>query len=238
MKNIRVKFQEIILFEDDNYIIINKPAYLSTLEDRKDQINVDLLAKKYFAKSIVNHRLDKETSGVLVIAKHEEAYRHFSILLEKHKVNKIYQALVWGTHAFEELLIEAPLHISGSGKVKIDPKGKYSATIVRSVEKFKNNTLVECKILTGKKHQIRIHLASADASIVNDETYGGKPLFLSDVKRNYRPKGEEEERPLSRRVCLHSKKLSFISLDGKEIVVEAPLPKDIEVILKQLRKFG
>lgn len=239
MKSInKIKFEEIILHEDDNYIIIDKPAYLSTLEDRKDSVNVNLLAKKYNPDCIINHRLDKETSGALVIAKNEEAYRHFSILLEHHKVNKIYQALVWGTHQFEEMLIEAPLHITGSGKVRLDPRGKHSATIVRTTEKFRTNTLVECKILTGKKHQIRIHLANVEAPIVNDDTYGGKPLFLSDVKRKYKGKDFEEEKPLSRRVCLHSKKVSFESLDGKEVTVVAPLPKDIEIILKQLRKFA
>ena len=231
-----MNFKEHIIFEDDNYIIINKPPFVSTLQDRVDKINISDLAKEYYANAIVNHRLDKETSGVLVIAKSENAYRHFAILLENRAVDKYYQALVWGIHNFEQLLIEAPLRVSGSGKVSIDPRGKYSATIAKTIEKFKNQTLVECKLLTGKKHQIRIHLASANASIVHDPLYGGAPLLLSDIKKKYKPKTEVDELPISRRVLLHAKTIRFESLDGKIIEVTTDFPKDIELVLKQIRK--
>ncbi len=232
-----MNFKKHILYEDDHYIIIDKPPYVSTLQDRVDAVNISDLAKEYDPKAIVNHRLDKETSGLLVIARSEEAYRHFSILLEHRNVEKHYHALVWGIHQFNEMLIEAPLKVTGSGKVHIDPAGKYSATVVKTLEHFGQHSLLECKILTGKKHQIRIHLASGDASIIHDERYGGEPLFLSNIKRNYRPKKEVEERPISRRVLLHAYSIEFESIDGKRIKLQSEYPDDFNLVLKQLRKF-
>jgi len=237
-KKLKFKFSEAIVFEDDEYIIIDKPPFISTLQDRFDSINISDLAKEYCPGAIVNHRLDKETSGLLVIAKNEEAYRHFSILLENHEVHKLYHTIVWGTHQFQEMLIEAPLLVTNSGKVRVDPAGKYSATIVKTLELFPKHSLLECKILTGKKHQIRIHLGSGGAPIIHDGTYGGDPLYLSDLKRNYKGKSSSEERPLSRRVMLHSKQLAFENQAGKLIELDTDYPSDFELILKKLRKFS
>jgi len=234
----KIKFEDLIIFQDDNYIIINKPPHISTLDDRHDPVNIKLLAKKYMESTQVNHRIDKETSGVLVIAKHAEAYRHFSILLEDRKVDKTYHAITWGRHNFEEMLIEAPIEIRNNGRVVVTAKGKYSATIAKTLKIYSNNTLIECKPITGKKHQIRVHLASGEAPIINDELYGGNSLFLSDLKRKYKPKDELEERPLMDRFALHAKKINFISLGGEEINVEADYPKDFSRVIKQLDKWG
>ena len=238
MKIHKLKFEDLIIFQDDNYIIINKPPHVSTLDDRHDPVNIKLLAKAYLETTQVNHRIDKETSGVLVIAKQAEAYRHFSILLEERKVDKTYHAVTWGRHNFEEMLIEAPIEIRNNGRVVVSPKGKHSATIAKTLKIYNNNTLVECKPITGKKHQIRVHLASRDAPIINDELYGGEPLYLSGLKRKYKPKYELEERSLMDRFALHAKEIKFISLDGEEIHVVADYPKDFQRVIKQLDKWG
>lgn len=238
MKIRKLKFDDLIIFQDDNYIIINKPPHVSTLDDRHDPINIKLLAKDYLESTQVNHRIDKETSGVLVIAKHAEAYRHFSILLEDRKVEKTYHAISWGRHNFEEMLIEAPIEIKGNGRVVVSARGKYSATKAKTLKIYNNNTLIECKPITGKKHQIRIHLASGDAPIINDELYGGAPIYLSSLKKKYKPKDELEERSLMDRFALHAKEIKFVSLDGKEIHIEAEYPKDFDRVIKQLDKWG
>ena len=237
-KNKSIKFSDIIIHEDDNYIIVNKPPHFATLDDRHDPVSIKSLAKEYLPEAQVNHRLDKETSGALVIAKHPEAYRHFSILLEDRKVDKTYHAIVWGIHNFQEMMIEAPLEIKSNGRVVVNSKGKQSSTVARTLKIYDNNSLIECKPITGKKHQIRIHLASGGAPIINDELYGGKDIFLSDLKKKYRPKDEQEERSLMDRFALHSKELSFKSIDGKTINVIADYPKDFERVIKQLNKWG
>lgn len=237
-KNNQIIFTDFIIYEDDNYIIINKPPHLSTLDDRHDKINIKALSKSYYTDAQVNHRLDKETSGVLVIAKNPNAYRHFSILLENRNAKKTYHAIIWGVHNFNEMLIEAPLEIKSNGKVIVSNLGKYSATIAKTLKIYNHFSLVSCQPITGKKHQIRIHLASGGAPIINDELYGGNPIFLSHLKKKYKPKEEQEERSLINRFALHSYNLSFKSIDGKEINVTAPYPKDFERVVKQLEKWG
>ena len=238
MKKTKINFNDLIIYEDDNYIIINKPPHISTLDDRHDLINIKSLAKSYFNNAQVNHRLDKNTSGILVIAKNEDAYRHFSLLLENREVEKTYHAIVWGRHNFEEMLFEAPLEIKNNGKVIVSSRGKYSATLAKTLKIYNNHSLIECRPITGKKHQIRIHLASGEASIIGDGLYGGDFLYLSDIKRNYKPKQEQEEVALMDRFALHSKALKFTSIDGKEINIETEYPKDFQRVVKQLDKWG
>ena len=234
-----VRFKDLILFENDNYIVINKPPYLSTLEDRNDSYNVLSLAKDYWSEAQVCHRLDKETSGALAIAKHPEAYRHFAISLEKRKVKKIYHALLNGIHDFQNVEANQPIH-TGNNKSRIDfREGKASMTLIETLEYFKSTTLVKCFPVTGRLHQIRVHLAYLHAPIACDPAYGGEPIFLSSVKKKFKMAKYEEEQPLIKRVALHAFSLAFKDLgeEGDAIVeIEAPYPKDFEVLVKQLRK--
>ena len=94
MKHFKIEFEDIILFEDENYVLVNKPPFLSTLEDRNEKVNLLRLARTYTPDAQVCHRLDKDTSGVLAIAKNPEAYRHLSIQFEKRQVTKLYHAVV------------------------------------------------------------------------------------------------------------------------------------------------
>ena len=89
MKHFKTEFADIILFEDENYVLVNKPPFLSTLEDRKEKVNLLRLARTYTPDAQVCHRLDKDTSGVLAIAKNPDAYRHLSIQFEKRQVTKL-----------------------------------------------------------------------------------------------------------------------------------------------------
>lgn len=233
-------FKDLILFENDDYIVVNKPPFIASLDERTTgaEVNILRLAKQYLADAQVCHRLDKETSGAIVIAKNPEAYRSLSMQFEKRKVNKIYHAVVDGQFQFDNLFIELPILNDGNKNVTIDrAEGKRAETYFNSIKYFKHYTLVECKPITGRMHQIRIHLATQRAAICGDDMYKGKPVFLSALKKGYRLSKDEEEQPIMKRFALHAKHIVFKGLDGQDISVEAPYPKDFTTLLKLLNKF-
>ena len=229
-------FSDLILFEDDQYIVINKPPYLSTLEDRNSPVNLLKLARAYHPDASVCHRLDKETSGLLVISKNETAYKYFAHLLQEREVVKVYHALVEGRREIHELELNKPIY-SSSSRSRIDFKqGKQSLTLVTTVEIYKQHTLVACMPFTGRMHQIRVHLADAGMPIIGDEEYGGKPLLLSQIKRKYSHGKFEEEKPMIGRVALHAAGLSFTDMSNKTQKLSAPYPRDLQAAITQLEK--
>lgn len=238
----KLNFPDLILFENEDYVVINKPPHVATLDERNaDNPNSILrLARTYTPDAQVAHRLDKETSGCLAIAKNPEAYRHLAMQFEHREVAKRYHAVVSGIHDFEGISVYLPiLPLPRDGVVKIDrQKGKEAETIFNTLRAYRLHTLVECMPITGRMHQIRIHLTCLKAPIVGDETYGGKPAYLSELKRNYNLKKETDELPLIKRVALHAHSLTFAGLDGQEMTIEAPYAKDFDVLVKQLVKFS
>jgi 23S rRNA pseudouridine955/2504/2580 synthase len=231
------EFRNWIIFENEDYIVINKPPYISTLNDRNDKINIISLARQYTADAQVCHRLDKETSGCLAIAKNPDAYRHLSIQFENREVVKVYHAVVAGLHQFEEEMVEKPILALGHGVVKIDrQKGKDAETIFNTLRTYKKHTLVECLPVTGRMHQIRIHLSTLGCPIAGDEQYGGEPIFVSSLKKKFNLKKDTEELPLIKRVALHAYELHFFGLKNEKISNIAPYPKDFDVLIKQLEK--
>lgn len=233
------KFADIILHEDDNLIVINKPPFLASLDERDGGgVSVHRLAKNYYIDSQVCHRLDKETSGLLLIAKNPETYRAISIEFEHRRVSKIYHAVIEGTRIFEDLLVDLPIHNMGNKNVTIDrANGKRAETYFKSLHYFKHYTLVECRPVTGRMHQIRIHLATQRASIVGDKLYNGKPVFLSEIKkRGFTLSKGQEEQPIMKRFALHARELHFV-LNGKDYRFEAPYAKDFATLIKLLGKF-
>lgn len=235
----KLQFEDLIVFEDEDYLLINKPPHMSTLDDRASEgkDNIIGMAKEYLETAQVCHRLDKETSGILAIAKHPEAYRHMAIQFEKREVNKVYHAVVSGVHEYKDILVDKPILPGKTGSVKIDMKGKTSQTIFNTLKIYLAHTLIEARPVTGRMHQIRIHLAVLGTPIVQDEQYGGKPLYLSAIKKkNFNLKKYTEERPLISRVALHAQALHFKLLNGETKVVEAPYPKDVRALVNQLEK--
>lgn len=234
------KFDELIIHEDENLIIINKPPFLASLDEREGgDINVLRLAKKYHPDIQVCHRLDKETSGLLVLAKNPEAYRLVSIEFEKRRVNKIYHAIIHGIHNFDELHVDLPILNQGNKNVSIDrARGKAAETYFRSLKYFRDFTLMECRPITGRMHQIRIHLATQRASIVGDTMYRGRPVYLSEIKKRGFSLGKgQEEQPIMKRFALHAHNLEF-TIDGRGYALEAPYPKDFATFLKLLEKYN
>lgn len=233
---------ELIVFENEDYILINKPPHLASLDERTNDKaqSVLRLAKAYHADAQLCHRLDKETSGILAIAKNPDAYRHLAMQFEHRKVTKRYHAVVNGVHQFDNVSVYLPIAPLKDGTaVRIDrEKGKLAETIFTTLQAFRTATLVECRPITGRMHQIRVHLMCLKAPIVNDATYGGEPLFLSSLKRKFNLKQGTEELPLIQRVALHAHSLTFALLDGEEQTFTAPYPKDFGVLVKQLQKFA
>jgi 23S rRNA pseudouridine955/2504/2580 synthase len=186
----------------------------------------------------VCHRLDKETSGAILIAKNPEAYRSASMQFERRKVTKIYHAVVDGQFTFNDLFVDLPILNDGNKNVTIDrQEGKRAETYFNSLKYYKHYTLVECKPVTGRMHQIRIHLATQRASICGDAMYRGKPVFLSSLKKGYRIAKDEVEQPIMKRFALHARHLVFKGLDEQDIVIDAPYPKDFATLIKLLDKF-
>ena len=234
----KIDFKSLVLLETDNYLVINKPPFLASLSDRNSRINVLDLARVHHDDVHLCHRLDKETSGVLVIAKNAEAYRSASLQFQKREVGKIYKAVVNGVHTFENEEVDLPILNLSKGVVKISNKGKAALTFFKTERVFRSYTTVNCYPITGRTHQIRIHLSSIGAPIVADRQYGGEDLYLSRIKRNYNLKKGTSELPLISRVALHAKQIQFLDLDGSELIVDAPYPKDFAVLLKQLEAHG
>lgn len=233
-------FKDLILFEDNDYIVVNKPPFVASLDERggSGEVNILRLARQYADDAQVCHRLDKETSGAILIAKNPEAYRNASMQFERRKVTKIYHAVVDGQFIFNDLFVDLPILNDGNKNVTIDrAEGKRAETYFNSIKYYKHYTLVECKPVTGRMHQIRIHLATQRASICGDAMYRGKPVFLSNLKKGYRIAKDEEEQPIMKRFALHAKHLVFKGIDGQDIVIDAPYPKDFATLIKLLDKF-
>lgn len=225
---------DILLFENEDYFLVNKPPFVATLDDRVEKINLLSLAKQYSADAQACHRLDKDTSGVLAFAKHPEAYRHLSMQFEHREVAKVYHAVVDGIHRFQNQLVDAPILKQDDGIVKLSKQGKDAQTYFTSLKSYRQHTLIECKPITGRMHQIRIHLASLGASITGDTQYGGRPVLLSQLKRGFNLKKFTEEQPLIKRMALHAFSLEFALTNGQKQLFEAPYPKDFAALVRQL----
>jgi len=245
-----------VLFEDDHLLALDKPAGLLSSPDRYDPQRPNLMkllhaaiaAGKPWARErhltyLMNaHRLDFETSGVMLLAKNKPALVALANLFGSEKPLKKYVALVRGTPAEDKFDVDAKLapHPLKIGLMRVDPKnGKKSRTRFEVLEKFSDYTLLQCEPLTGRTHQIRVHLRYAGFPVVADELYGGKKLWLSRLKRDYRLKPGHEERPLLSRVALHAETLTLPHpVTGRMVTVIAPWPKDLKVAVKYLRQFA
>lgn len=238
----KISFADYIIHEDEDFLAVNKPPYVSSLQERlagKKIPNLLAMAREYNEKLQLCHRLDKETSGVLLMSKNSDAYRWAAMQFEARNVGKIYHAVACGVHKFEQTEINLPIAKVGNAMAAIDrEKGKPATTYFNTLKAFRGFTLVECIPVTGRMHQIRIHLKCLRAPIVQDEAYGGKPIYLSNIKRDFKLKGIEEEQPLISRVALHAKQLIMPIGENAMLELEAPYPKDIKALINQLERYA
>lgn len=235
----RWKPRENVLWSDDVLLAVDKPAGLLVIPGGYDKGEHMLeILEPVFGPLWVVHRLDRDTSGVILFARTADAHRALNAQFEERATHKVYHALVTGEPRWTEQAVELPLRPDGDRRHRtvVDPEqGKPSATRFRVLERFAGYTLLEALPLTGRTHQIRAHLAALGLPIVADELYeGGAGLFLSAIKPGYRGKGAEE-RPLLGRVGLHARLLEIEHpLTHQRLRFEAPYPKDLRAALYQL----
>jgi RluA family pseudouridine synthase len=258
-----------ILFQDDDLLVVNKPAGVLTVPGRQGGVSLreilgrdDDAAKRpsgspcgtgvspvdsqrsgtHAGKLLLVHRLDRGTSGVLLLAKTADAQRALARQFEMRQIEKTYLALVAGSPEDDSGEIHAPIapHPRITGKMVVSQKrGRSARTRWRVEERLSGVTLLRCRPVTGRQHQIRVHLALIGLPLLVDELYGQTPAFhLSSIKPGYRPSSRREEKPLIGRLTLHAESLRLSHPRTAEPVrVEAPLPKDFRATLAQLRKL-
>ena len=236
---LKIKFD--IIVENEHFLAINKPAGLLSIPDRvQSQPSLkDILLEKYGSIFVV-HRLDRDTSGIILFAKDEATHKYLSQLFESRNVEKYYRALVLGCPAQKTGTIDGPIseHPLHKGLMQVHRNGKPSLTDYEVIEEYKSYSLLQFRLHTGRTHQIRVHSKNIGHPIACDELYGdGKPLLLSSIKRKFKlSKKEEEERPMLNRLALHSYRLKFNDAGGEIFDIVAELPKDLRALMQQLKK--
>lgn len=226
-----------IVFEDDYLIAVNKPSGWISVPGRNAE-NVSCVLSKLQSSHdslLPVHRIDKETSGTLVIAKTAEVHKAMNAIFMNRLVDKEYQALVHGDLGQTTEVVNF-LSPGGSGKIKVSKKGKKAESIFIPEDRFGSWTWCKVKITTGRTHQIRVHGAHLGHPLVGDILYGGKTLSIHDIKSSARH--DESSRPLINRTALHALKLTFKHpISKEELKIESPLPKDLKASLNQLHKW-
>jgi 23S rRNA pseudouridine1911/1915/1917 synthase len=237
-KEVEIKPQNIpisILYEDKDILVVNKPKGMvvhpangnpdGTLVNAVMAICHDSLSGigGEIRPGIV-HRLDKDTSGVIVVAKNDKAHINLSEQIKNHEVEKVYWALVRGIVKENEATISMPMGRSTKDRKKmaVDRKGKEAITHFRVLERYPEHqcTLLEIKIETGRTHQIRVHLSEIGYPVIGDTVY-------SNGKNEWNIEGQ----------CLHAKSLSFTHpISGQKMKIEAPLPEYLANLIKQIRE--
>jgi 23S rRNA pseudouridine955/2504/2580 synthase/23S rRNA pseudouridine1911/1915/1917 synthase len=253
---VRHKLSLAILLETPDLVAVNKPAGLATIPGRAETDSVlEMLGRQLNLPSSgtddprlrIVHRLDKETSGVLLLAKNKATQRCFSEQFQNNTIEKEYLALVYGRQDTDTGDIKEPLAVHPTDKTRmaiVKHGGRPARTLWTVEQSFRGFTLIRAFPKTGKTHQIRVHLKHAGLPLAIDPLYNpvppGRPrgIFLSQFKADYRPTRGEEERPLIARLTLHAERLRINGPDGAPIEIIAPLPKDFAAVLNQLSRHG
>lgn len=258
----------VVAYEDDDALVVDKPAALTVEGDRWDPSRPSLSGALMawaaarqpdaggegaaFRPRLV-HRIDKDTSGAVLVAKHLDSERRLSSAFQSGGVEKGYLVLVEGEHPLadgDEELLDAPIGPDSrrSGRQKVCEGGKRAETVIAIEQRFQGYTLLYCRPRTGRTHQIRVHLSAAGFPLAVDPVYGRRDaLFLSELKPGYRPKPGRAERPLIGRLTLHARDLSFPSGPGgpggdregsarPRVEVSVPPPADFRRALHQMAK--
>jgi 23S rRNA pseudouridine1911/1915/1917 synthase len=231
-----------IVHDNDNFVAVDKPSGLLSIPDREgSEVSLKKLLRDRYGEIFTIHRIDKETSGLILFAKNESAHQYFSKMFEERAVEKYYLGIVKGSPAELQTTIDAPIapHSLKRNVMIIHKRGKNSITHYKVLENFGRYAYIEFQIETGRTHQIRVHMQHIGHPIACDTVYGdGAPILLSSIKRNYNlSRNELEERPILARLALHSHRLVFTDQHGKKFDLKVEAPKDMRALLQQLRKI-
>jgi 23S rRNA pseudouridine955/2504/2580 synthase/23S rRNA pseudouridine1911/1915/1917 synthase len=235
-----MKLTDYLVFENDDFIALNKPSGLLSIPDREGKdISLKVLLQEKYPQVFTVHRLDKDTSGLIVFAKNEETHRNLSMQFEERQTEKIYLGLVLGSLIEKKGTVNKPIaeNTVKKGTMIIHQRGKESITDYEVLEDFGIYSWLQFRIHTGRTHQIRVHMKDIGHPVACDELYGDdKPILLSSFKSKFKlSKKEEEERPILNRLGLHAFKLKF-SNGGRGFELEAPVSKDLKATIQQLEK--
>jgi len=210
-----------ILYEDADIVAVNKPEGLVAVPERRrlESSLLEILCAERSEKLFIVHRIDKETSGVIVFARNAEAHRELNRQFENRSVEKMYLALVHGVVGDDRGEIDKPLRQFGSGRVAVDDqRGKASVTEFCVLERLEAFTLLDVRPHTGRRHQIRVHLYSLGHAIVGDPLYGDRTL--------------QSAYP---RLMLHARRLSLHLPSGRRLTLETPIPESFSRVLQAAR---
>jgi RluA family pseudouridine synthase len=244
-----------VLLVDGDVLALNKPAGVLAVPDRFDKSRENLMGWLHDAirrgdpwavalglQYVANvHRLDRDTTGVFLLARTRSALADLVAQFRGREVEKSYLALVRGEPAKSPMTVDSPIvpDPRRPGLSKTLRTGKPSVTDIEVVRRFRGYALVRARPKTGRLHQVRLHLRAAGCPVVADADYGNsRPLYLSDIKRSYKPSNGEET-PMVGRTALHAESLTFRSpATGARVTVTAELPKDMGLALKYLEKYA
>lgn len=243
--NRRKPQQDWIIRLDDHIVAVNKSAGMPVVSPRSAKgtsLRAIVAAHLGGKTPYVVHRIDRDTSGVVVFARDAETHRALSLLFEHREVEKTYLGIVRGRPAPAEGVVKLPLQRDRHNPTRMvvaKRGGKASRTDYRTLEVFRGFSLVELKPRTGRMHQVRVHLAALGYPLAVDPIYGGaEAVCLSEFKRDYRPKKGREEHPLISRLTLHAYRIAFTLTGVGQVRLEASLSRDFEIFLKQLSKHA
>ena len=240
-----------ILYEDEDFIAINKPTNLIVHPARGHWTGTMTNALVYHAQKTAGtlsvgsdpwrpgiiHRLDRNTTGLILVAKTDEAHWRLAGQFERRSIRKTYLAVVHGSPPLDSDLIDAPLGVHPTMREKYtvrDDIGRTAQTVYQVKERFKRFTLLELFPKTGRTHQLRVHLSHVGFPIVGDVTYGGRPISRRDITAKPRDSADA----LISRQALHAWRLQFVHPSKfNRMTLEAPVPEDMSEFVTILRQF-
>jgi RluA family pseudouridine synthase len=231
------------VYQDSAILCIEKPAGTLSIPDRYDPTKKNLLhyLRNKYPGILPVHRLDRDTSGIMIWALSDTAHKYLSQQFESRTVKKKYLAIVEGSPNTDSGEINASIQYGSSGKGFVKAKGKESVSHWKLIEKFNGFSLLEVTPMSGRTHQIRIHLQHIGLPLVVDSYYGNRSeLFAYQVKpyKKFRFSKNAEERPLISRHPLHASEITILHpLTKKEVTFMAEPPKDFRALLNQIRKW-
>ena len=228
------------LHEDDLLLILDKPAGLAVIPDRNQSDSVLGFVKRKYPNAAVAHRIDKDTSGIIVLVKDKAQLRSIASQFESRSVTKVYYAIVEG-HISQGGTIEAPIIIDTDrpGLMKTAKKGKAATTHFTPIRTIGPYTELQVSIETGRQHQIRVHMKHIGHPLAIDPNYGNREaIFLSEIKGRFYKGNRQDEQALISRQTLHAMSITLHSPAlGQQITVSAPIAKDLRALINQLEKM-
>jgi 23S rRNA pseudouridine955/2504/2580 synthase/23S rRNA pseudouridine1911/1915/1917 synthase len=233
-----------VLCEDADLLAVNKPAGLPTIPGRGNETSlIELLRQRDAGAELrLVHRIDVGTSGVVILARHPDAQRGLVRAFVRREVEKEYWAIIPGVPTERSGRIDAPIqqHPRRKEKMRVHPKGRSAVTEWEVIESWAGYSLLRCRPLSGRRHQIRVHLAHVGMPLAVDPLYGsGEGIFLSRLKPGYKLSRTHPEYPLIGRLTLHARSIRLAHpRSGEPFSAVAEPPKDFRATINQLRRLA